>query len=577
MLQRMDNSQHPQHYQPLSHALNPPVNPQNQPTFTATLYPSKNPADPEEEEEEEGEDDDDEGMVEEQLSRAEPDVQSTTSPLQNQNNANDPRAPQENNSQAAQDAQEPERKRRPGRPRGSKNRRPRAGPSRQEGSFYYQGQLQSPSGPPHLSEVNPQNHQYYEFQWRVLNLCAEFYGAAEELVKATPPVVVAQCYHMGPGVKVDPLTMLTDAKRVCDTLLANPSQLVSQPPPQIFSTVPAFYPTSTAVSMSPSSTAAPSSSKPNSAPVINNPQSFVVPLTAQAAYPHTQYPIYTPGQYPTTPYYHQYYPGTYYPQPVPPSQPPQVATSSTITTTPTPALSVSANNATSSVGAWSDEETERLKKLADDSKAVGTSGDIEWDWVVHQWGNTRTRHQILIKATSLGLKESTGRALKRRRENEGDAAPQSPPVASSSTPAQAAPANAGQNSGALAPTPVAIPNTASPAHSQPTSTPAASPALQNQQRPASSKGLSSSNTSQTPQTTTPTSSLPWAMPTVAVNTSSSVVSSGSANQEHRASYYRPRPADNSQKSSPMVPHQPHPYMYQPQSNGGAMNTRENGK
>lgn len=174
--------------------------------------------------------------------------------------------------------------------------------------------------------------------------------------------------------------------------LANPSQLVSQPPPQIFSTVPAFYPTSTAVSMPPSSTAAPSSSKPNSAPVINNPQSFVVPLTAQAAYPHTQYPIYTPGQYPTTPYYHQYYPGTYYPQPVPSSQPPQVATSSTVTTTPTPALSVSANNATSSVGAWSDEETERLKKLADDSKAVGTSGDIEWDWVVHQWGNTRTRY-----------------------------------------------------------------------------------------------------------------------------------------------------------------------------------------
>lgn len=30
--------------------------------------------------------------------------------------------------------------------------------------------------------MNAQNQQYYEFQWRVLNLCAEFYGAAEELV-----------------------------------------------------------------------------------------------------------------------------------------------------------------------------------------------------------------------------------------------------------------------------------------------------------------------------------------------------------------------------------------------------------
>lgn len=27
-----------------------------------------------------------------------------------------------------------------------------------------------------------QNQQYYEFQWRVLNLCSEFYGAAEELI-----------------------------------------------------------------------------------------------------------------------------------------------------------------------------------------------------------------------------------------------------------------------------------------------------------------------------------------------------------------------------------------------------------
>jgi hypothetical protein len=83
--------------------------------------------------------------------------------------------------------------------------------------------------------MNAQNQQYYEFQWRVLNLCAEFYGAAEELVvsylcilfsrnlfttsqKGTAPLVVAQCYHMGPGVNVDPLSMLGEAKRICDTL-----------------------------------------------------------------------------------------------------------------------------------------------------------------------------------------------------------------------------------------------------------------------------------------------------------------------------------------------------------------------
>ncbi|KAF9443755.1 hypothetical protein P691DRAFT_808355 [Macrolepiota fuliginosa MF-IS2] len=570
----MDN---PQHYQPLSHALNPPVNPQGQPTFASNMYPLKPPAatstvnDQDEDEEEEAEDEDDEGVVEEQLSRAEPDVQSGNSPAQNQNSAEDSRTSQQNAAQTGQDAQEPERKRRPGRPRGSKNRKPRVGSSRQEGSFYYQGQLQSSAGPPHLSDINPQNQQYYEFQWRVLNLCAEFYGAAEELVKATPPMVVAQCYHMGPGVKVDPLTMLTEAKRVCDTLLANPSQLVSQPPPPMFATVPTLYPASAAVSMPPPS-ASTSSSKPSSAPVITNAQSFVVPLTAQPApYPHAQYPIYTPGQYPTTPYYHQYYTGTYYPQPVPAAQPQQVSTSTA--TAPTPISSVSTSAAASAVGAWSDEETERLKKLAEESKSVGTSGEIEWDWVVHQWGNTRTRHQILIKATSLGLKESSGRAPKRRRENDGETSGHSPSVA----PASAVPTSstsAVQNSSAATTTQTHI---ASPSHSQPASTPAASPALQNQQRPTSSKGMSSSGTPQAGQATSSTPSLPWPMPTVAVNTPSPVIGPSTVNQDQRASYYRPRPVDTPQKTTPVLHHQPHPYMYQPQPNGGARNVRENGK
>jgi hypothetical protein len=97
--------------------------------------------------------------------------------------------------------QEP--KRRPGRPRGSKNRKPRVvGEStikpQTTSTFYsyphshshphsqtHQPPLHSTatsSAPPPLPETNPQNQQYYEFQWRVLNLCAEFYGAAEELV-----------------------------------------------------------------------------------------------------------------------------------------------------------------------------------------------------------------------------------------------------------------------------------------------------------------------------------------------------------------------------------------------------------
>lgn len=72
----MDN---PQHYQPLSHALHPP---QAQSSYTPVVYnPNSTPAPNthREEEEEEEEDGDDEGLVEEQLSRREPDAQSDPS------------------------------------------------------------------------------------------------------------------------------------------------------------------------------------------------------------------------------------------------------------------------------------------------------------------------------------------------------------------------------------------------------------------------------------------------------------------------------------------------------------------
>ena len=59
----MDN---PQHYQPLSHALNPPVAGSSQPQSQYSMFPSNpNGVNPQEEEEEE--DDGDEGVVEEQL------------------------------------------------------------------------------------------------------------------------------------------------------------------------------------------------------------------------------------------------------------------------------------------------------------------------------------------------------------------------------------------------------------------------------------------------------------------------------------------------------------------------------
>ena len=37
--------------------------------------------------------------------------------------------------------------------------------------------------------------------------------------KATPSLVIAQSYQMGPSSKVDPLSMLNEAKRICDQLV----------------------------------------------------------------------------------------------------------------------------------------------------------------------------------------------------------------------------------------------------------------------------------------------------------------------------------------------------------------------
>ncbi|KAL4072539.1 hypothetical protein V8B97DRAFT_1844827, partial [Scleroderma yunnanense] len=415
----MDN---PQQYQPLSHALNPPI---VQPQYE------------EEEEEEEGED---EGAVEEQLEREDDDGDEHVGPsstshqtpsaiaVGKQREAPSSAHQQQSNGQPAPD--ESDRKRRPGRPRGSKNRRPRASgpdasntqpaaarPSTSQHGFYQY------STPPAPGEVHPHNQQYYEFQWRVLNLCAEFYGAAEELVKATPSVVITQCYQMDPTVKVDPLTMLSEAKRICDALLTSPARLITQPPPPPLTFIPG-YP-STVSPQAPQSTPPVSTNgkttpvAQSATPVITNPQSFVVPMSHHQP-PSQQFvpSVYNTPAYPTAPYYGYGGFSGYY-QPMPQAGP--------STTSSTPPASVSAINSAGNQGAWSEEETEKLKKLAEEHR--NNSGDIAWDALCEKWGNSRTRHQILIKATSLGLKESSSRGTKRRRDTETGSDRHPPPPA----------------------------------------------------------------------------------------------------------------------------------------------------
>lgn len=81
--------------------------------------------------------------------------------------------------------------------------------------------------------------------------------------------------------------------------------------------------------------------------------------------------------------------------------PPPTAPSASVAPTPQPTATITTTPATGGTvignqGAWSEEETERLKKLAEESKSKGTSGEIEWEWLIGQWGISRTRLVYLI-------------------------------------------------------------------------------------------------------------------------------------------------------------------------------------
>ncbi|KAI6108300.1 hypothetical protein F5141DRAFT_1122264 [Pisolithus sp. B1] len=511
----MDN---PQQYQPLSHALNPPI-------------------------EEEGED---EVAVENQLGREDEDGDGVAGPSNTPHRVLNPTsgskqrdAPSSSNRLQSNGRPAPDdtdRKRRPGRPRGSKNRRPR-GPATDA----------TPATP---GEIHPHNQQYYEFQWRVLNLCAEFYGAAEELVKATPPLVIAQCYQMGSTVKVDPLTMLSEAKRICDALLASPVRLTTHPPPLPLTFIPSYTP----LSAPPSQRSIPSSNgkttpvAQSTATVITNPQSFVVPMS-HAQQPSQQFVpnMYNNPAYPTAPYYGYGAYGGYYPSV------PQAGPSAGSSTPPISANTINSNNA-GNQGAWSDEETEKLKKLAEEHRS--NSGDIAWDALCEKWGNSRTRNRH-------------SRGTKRRRDTDGHTAPdRQPPPSTPSAP----PSNTNQVVTPVAasmsvppPQQTAQPAqaTVSPASSTPGPSTHPSPAIrhappqqQQQQLQQTTSHQSPHQQSQPPPTT---SRFTYPMPTVAAATSPVISPSTIQRPDAQSTanpYYR-RPNPSAQPSGSKQPPQPH--------------------
>lgn len=223
------------------------------------------------------------------------------------------------------------------------------------------------------------------------------------------------------------------------------------------------------------------------------------------------------------------------------------------------------------------------------------------------------RHQILLKATSLGLKESTTRGTKRRREPEATPdtnARQLPPpqhTQSQSSHTQASHAqqqrpqhpqttHTQQNPYAQL-APVNVP-TASPAQSSATSNPPsaqASPATQPLRPPSSSIQHTMNPTRTTNQPSTAYSHA-WPMPTIASSSSPILTHTQPHTQAQthtqadssRSTYYRPpQPSYGNTAQSPTmqaarppsshtVQQSTHQYMYRPLQNGSAMGRRENG-
>lgn len=293
--------------------------------------------------------------------------------------------------------------------------------------------------------------------------------------------------------------------------------------------------------------------------------------------------MYNTSAYPTTPYYNYGGYSGFYP-PVTASQ--SAANTSAASNGSAGPIPGSAGNQ----GAWSDEETEKLKKLAEEHRSA--NGEIAWDALCEKWGNSRTRyfyasnfmcwlmtcsrHQILIKATSLGLKESSSRGTKRRRDTESQQSSDRPPP-SAPAPGKEKPIQTPTLTAAVPPPP---PQSAAPVQQN-----THPPAPPSQTAPPNSAQPSASPAPSTPATSTQPSpairhaqtqqqassrNFPYPMPTVAATTSP-VISTTTPQQPQEKSgstnpYYRrqnPPAASGSKAPSHGQGVTTHQYMYQP--------------
>lgn len=163
------------------------------------------------------------------------------------------------------------------------------------------------------------------------------------------------------------------------------------------------------------------------------------------------------------------------------------------------------------------------------------------------------RHQILLKATALGLKESTTRGIKRRREGEV-------PSTSEAAPPIAPPMSSLTSAAGAVPSPAQSHTTTSTPSGQP------SPAIHNPAPPPqpTQSTASTPTPSSRPTTAAPASNMPWPMPTVAANTSPVIAGASPVQAEQRnTNYYRQARANQPPPPIKAVPPPSHQFVYQP--------------
>ncbi|CAE6510885.1 unnamed protein product [Rhizoctonia solani] len=281
------------------------------------------------------------------------------------------------------------------------------------------------------AEVIASFPQFYE---RVRGLCLKFNNDAANLLRATRQDILAQSFQMGTGT--DPMRMLNDAKAICERMMFPDSSARPRVPSSshLESTMLHGFTSAYSTSAYP--------------PALHGPWSPRLPSA-----PHPVLPSgVDEGDY----FAHIQLPKGAY------ASDPTIQREASLVHPPTSGVDVSFNNSTLrsaanvNHGTWRDEESEKLKQLAEHSRATSKMNGqdkIDWDWVVERFGASRTRHQILIKATHLGLKATSthpSRIRKRQAKAEaqqaaaaatvasvqGDAAPRSsiPPTIESRNP-----------------------------------------------------------------------------------------------------------------------------------------------